>query len=137
MAGITLLALILLSAAPDSLGESAGSMPSNCDYQLDQCFQYGLASAHFVVFYNTTGRSPVSSAWAVNVSTMAEAAYMKLVTEEGFTPPARNPIPIYLDLAKGGFTNFRSCAACTSTPAQLQNLQIEYRYKSPCPWGCG
>jgi hypothetical protein len=68
---------------------------------------------------------------------MAEAAYSKLVTGEGFTPPARNPIPIYLDLAKGGFTSFRTCAACPSTPALLQNLQIEYRYVSPCPSGCG
>jgi hypothetical protein len=112
-------------------------MPSNCDYQLGQCFQYGLASPHFVVFYNTTGELAVSSAWAGNVSMMAEAAYSKLVTGEGFTPPARNPIPIYLDLAKGGFTSFRTCAACPSTPAQLQNLQIEYRYVSPCPSGCG
>jgi hypothetical protein len=137
MAGIPLLALILLSTAPDSLGAPVGSMPSNCDFQLDQCFQYGLTSTHFVVFYNTTGMFSVSSAWAGNVSTMAEAAYNELVTVEGFTPPARNPIPIYLDLAKGGFTSFRTCEACTSTPAQLQNLQIEYRYKSPCPFDCG
>ncbi len=112
-------------------------MPSNCDYQLDQCFQYSVTSPHFIVFYNTTGRFAVSSAWAGNVSTMAEAAYKKLVTEEGFTPPARTPVPIYLDLAKGGFTAFNTCEACPSTPAQLQNLQIEYRYKSPCPSGCG
>jgi hypothetical protein len=136
-AGVPLLALILLSTAHDSLGVPAGSMPSNCDYQLAQCFQYGLKSPHFVVFYNTTGTIAVTSAWAGNVSMMAESAYNKLVTGEGFTPPARNPIPIYLDLAKGGFTNFRTCEACPSTPEQLQNLQIEYRYKSPCPSGCG
>jgi hypothetical protein len=137
MAGVPLLALILLSTAPDSQGTPGGSMPSNCDYQLDQCFQYGLASRHFVVFYNTTGRFAVSSAWAGNVSLMAEAAYTKLVTGEGFVPPARDPVPIYLDLAKGGFTSFRTCEACPTTPAQLQNLQIEYRYASPCPSGCG
>src|SRR5204863_6994970 len=66
IASIPLLALILLSTAPDSLGAPEGPMPSNCDYQLGQCFQYGLASPHFVVFYNTTGELAVSSDWAGN-----------------------------------------------------------------------
>ena len=75
--------------------------------------------------------------WARNVSAMAETAYTKLVIEEGFMPPARNPIPIYLDLANGGFTNFLLCELCPPTRAGLQHLQIEYRYRSPCPNNCG
>jgi hypothetical protein len=89
------------------------------------------------VFYNTTGRFAVTPEWANNVSIMAEAAYTKLVLEDGFDRPARNPVPIYLDLARGGFTNFISCDSCTPTPGDLQRLQIEYRYKSPCPVSCG
>ena len=115
----------------------SGSQPDNCDYWLDQCFQYSVSSAHFAVFYNTTGRFSVTPEWARNVSTMAEAAYTKLVLDERFTPPARNPIPIYLDLAKGGFTNFLRCELCPLTPTSLQHLQIEYRYRSPCPNDCG
>jgi len=129
--------LILSVNLQVSQGAPSGSQPDNCDNWLDQCFQYSVSTAHFAVFYNTTGRFSVSPEWARNVSTMAETAYTKLVLDEGFTPPARNPIPIYLDLVKGGFTNFLLCNLCPLTPTSLQHLQIEYRYRSPCPNDCG
>ena len=129
--------LILSVNLQVSQAAPSGSQPDNCDYWLDQCFQYSVSTAHYAVFYNTAGRFSVTPKWARNVSTMAETAYTKLVLEEGFTPPARNPIPIYLDLANGGFTNFLQCELCPLTPTSLQHLQIEYRYRSPCPNDCG
>ncbi len=129
--------LILLVNLRLSQAAPSGAQPDNCDLWLDVCFQYSVASAHFAVFYNTIGRFSVTSEWARNVSVMAETAYTKLVIEEGFTPPARNPIPIYLDLANGGFTNFLLCGLCPPTKEGLQHLQIEYRYRSPCPTHCG
>ena len=136
---IVLLLLALLSLAlPTVSGQGAfSSQPGSCDYQLDHCFQNSLPSLHFVVFYDTQGTMAVTPQWARNVSTMAEAAYTRLVTDDGFTPPARDPLPIYLDLAKGGFTNFSNCLVCHTNSSDLRNLQIEYSYKSPCPWDCG
>ena len=134
---VALALLTFASTPPNSQSASAGSQPSNCDYQLGYCFQYGLASPHFVVFYNTDGKLAVTPEWAKNVSSMAEAAYAELVIGEGFVRPARDPIPIYLDRSAGGFTNFIQCLACSGTPGGLQNLQIEYRYRSPCPQDCG
>ena len=118
-------------------GASSPSLADTCDHWVGQCFQYDLPSEHFVVIYNATGRFAVTHEWAQNVSLMAEAAHDKLVVEEGFTAPARNPIPIYLDNKHGGFTNFLLCSVCTATLADLQHLQIEYRFKSPCPRDCG
>ncbi len=128
--------LIVASSLPVSHPAAAAPPPVNCDLWLGVCLGHSLFSQHFSVFYDTTGRFAVTQEWAKNVSTMAEAAYQKLVVEEGFPPPARNPIPIYLDLARGGFTNFLLCVLCPG-PGDLQRLQIEYRYKSPCPQDCG
>jgi hypothetical protein len=136
---IALLFFALMSlTVPNSPGQVVTSPePSNCDYQLDHCFHYGLPSAHFIVFYDTDGPMAVAPQWVQNVSAMAEAAFTKLVTVDGFSPPARDPLPIYLDLAKGGFTNFSNCLVCHTNSSGLANLQIEYRYKSPCPRDCG
>ncbi len=131
-----LFAMLMSMQAPSA--HASGGEPNNCDYHyIDQCFQYALLSPHFAVIYNTTGRFATTQQFARNVSMMAEAAYQKLVVQDGFTPPARNPMPIYLDLARGGFTDFLLCSICTPTPSDLQNLQIEFTYKSPCPQDCG
>jgi hypothetical protein len=112
-------------------------VPITCDLAIGQCFDHSLNSTHFIVVYNTTGRFAVTPGWAMNVSSMAEAAYAKLVIEYGFQPPARNPIPIYLDLARGGFTSDLRCEICPPDPSHLQRLQIEFTYNSPCPGNCG
>jgi len=112
-------------------------VPVTCDLLIGQCFDHSLNSTHFIVIYNTTGRFATTPGWAMNVSSMAEAAYAKLVVEDGFTPPARDPIPIYLDLARGGFTSDLRCEVCSPSPSNLKHLQIEFTYKSPCLVDCG
>ena len=129
--------LVGMSGTPTSHASAVTPIPVTCDLAVGQCFDHSLNSTHFIVVYNTTGRFAVTPAWATNVSSMAEAAYAKLVVEYGFPRPARNPIPIYLDLARGGFTSDLRCEICPPSPANLQRLQIEFTYKSPCPVDCG
>ncbi len=134
---LSLTLLVLGSSRPASWATATSPQPDNCDLAFGQCFQFSINTEHFAVIYNTTGRFAVTREFANNVSIMAEAAYAKLVVEDGFTPPARNPIPIYLDLANAGFTSFLLCQVCTAKPSDLQRLQIEFRYRSPCPNYCG
>ena len=66
--------LILSVNLQVSQGAPSGSQPDNCDYWLDQCFQYSVSTTHFAVFYNTTGRFSVTPEWARNVSVFGLAA---------------------------------------------------------------
>ncbi len=134
---LTLWLLIPTSGTPTALASAVTPVPITCDLAIGQCFDHRLNSTHFIVIYNTTGRFATTTSWAMNVSSMAEAAYAKLVVDYGFQPPARNPIPIYLDLARGGFTSDLRCEICPSNPSNLQHLQIEFTYNSPCPVNCG
>ncbi len=134
---LTLWLLVGIPAVPNSQASAVGPIPVTCDLAVGQCFDHSLNSTHFIVVYNTTGRFAVTPGWAINVSSMAEAAYTKLVVDYGFQPPARNPIPIYLDLARGGFTTDLRCEICPPNPSNLQHLQIEFTYNSPCPISCG
>ena len=132
-----LLVLLLLPVDSASHLPKYTGLPNSCDYQLGVCLQHVLLTPHFAVFFNTTGFLAVTPEWAANVSMMAESAYAKLVVQDGFPAPPRNPIPIYLDRATGGFTNYLLCGVCQPSAAELAHLQIEYRYKSPCPVDCG
>ena len=134
---LTLWLLIPISGTPTSLASAVRPIPVTCDLAVGQCFDHSINSTHFVVVYNTTGRFATTLGWARNVSSMAEAAYAKLVVNYGFHPPARNPVPIYLDLARGGFTSDLRCEICPSDPSNLQHLQIEFTYNSPCAVDCG
>jgi hypothetical protein len=134
---VTLWLLIPIPGAPTTHGSAVAPIPVTCDLAVGQCFDHSLNSTHFMVIYNTTGRFATTHGFAMNVSTMAEAAYSKLVVGYGFHPPARNPIPIYLELARGGFTSDLRCEICPSNQSNLKHLQIEFVYKSPCPVDCG
>jgi hypothetical protein len=112
-------------------------IPVTCDLAVGQCFDHTLNSTHFIVIYNTTGPFATTLGFATNVSSMAETAYARLVVGYGFQPPARNPIPIYLELARGGFASDLRCEICPPSSSYLQRLEIEFIYKSPCPAGCG
>ena len=129
--------VISMSGTQTSQASASTTIPITCDLAVGQCFDHSLNSAHFVVVYNTTGRFATTPGFAMNVSTVAEAAYAKLVIGYGFHPPARNPIPIYLDLARGGYTSDLRCEICAQDPSNLKRLQIEFTYNSPCPVYCG
>src|SRR5947209_687702 len=121
------LTVLIAITVPTKVG--ASTLPSNCDVWAGLCLQFNVLTPHFAIFYNTTGPFSVTDSWAHNVSIMAENAYDRLVVKDGFDPPARNPLPIYLDLTDGGFT--------TLIESDLSTLQIEFRTKSPCTPSCG
>lgn len=127
---------IISTLVPGSV--TLASSWNNCDPNVSICFDHQIVSNHFVVLYNTTGSGGVPDQYAKNVSIMAEMAYKKLVVEDGFPVPARNPIPIYLDRLNTGFTTFLNCILCPpATYADLAKLEIEYRVESPCSPSCG